>query len=41
MKCVGGKKSFLRRKNDNLSFYSLGSQPVSMHLLSVVLLSVS
>lgn len=43
MKCVGGekKKVFSVQKNDNLSFFSLGSQPVEMDLLPAMSPSVS
>lgn len=44
MKCVGGergKKSLFCAENDNLSFFSLGSQPVEMDLLPAVSQSVS
>lgn len=42
MKCVGGKKEvFSVQKNDNLSFFSLGSQPVEMDPFQAVSLSVS
>lgn len=43
VKCVGGEKKevFSVQKNDNLSFFSLGSQPVEMDLLPAVSQSVS
>lgn len=41
MKRVGGKKHFSMQKNDNLSFFSLGSQPVEMDLLAALSPSVS
>lgn len=39
--CGWGKKVFSLQKNDNLSFFSLGSQPVEMDLLPAVSQSVS
>lgn len=39
--CGWGKKIFSVQKNDNLSFFSLGSQPVKMYLLPAMSLSVS
>lgn len=39
--CGWGKKIFSVQKNDNLSFFSLGSQPVKMYLLLAMSLSVS
>ena len=39
--CGWGKEVFSVHENDNLSFFSPGSQPVEMDLLPVVSLSVS